>query len=1310
MENQKPCVICKAVKEDKMVACDACEDWFHLQCIKEDETIYDREWMCDNCRPNPIEQNVVSTPAVEGQPDSMKEISRMFEGIKACMEKCTAPFGSLPIEEPCASCDRALGGETAKCSECARKHHVACVDEGEAALGRGWKCSRCKSQAASTMLSSTLATIMERLSSMERKMETNRNGADPRGAIGFMHPCSTAFDHTNFTEGEITRSQASARKVVSGKLPIFSGDPDEWDMFCASFEESTRLCGYSDGENMQRLREALKGHALKAVKRRLYYGDNLSEVLETLRSMYGRPELVIATLRDKIRQAPLPKMEKLETLVEYGLEVEEICATVRKSGVENTYDGPLLEELVARLPPVLRLNWGMHCDALPSVTLAQFARWMTKVRNGALRVSPRPAARDEKQSPKHVNVHSPSHTTTQPRQKVLSTVRQAESSKTELRKCACDDECSRLTECDVFLRMSAENRWKYVNDHHVCKCCLRRHQNQCRLQQPCGKAGCSQRHHTLLHNFQTMEHPGKYESTNSHSVGTHREVLLRYIPITLRAHKREVNVIALLDEGSSVSLMEHTLAQELGLSGNPKPLCLSWTGGQHRDEPESVEVSINISGIRGHDRHYRVPAIRTVRRLGLPTQSLDMDQFGAKYVHLSSLPIPSFSAAAPRILLGMDNYHLTRPLKTVEGLIDEPVATKTRLGWVVSGLCSSSGRYPIVRETISSHRAQLCECRDIEIRIDNALKGSFALEAPRGVVNDVIRSKEDERALELLAKHTNLVEGRYSTGLLWRYNDTVLPKNRSLALKRMDCLERKMSKDQKLRDVMNAKMREYVEKGYIRHLTVEEKLSNHPRVWYLPIFPVFNPNKPNKVRIVWDAAAIFRGHSLNSALSTGPDFLAPLSSVLQRFRERRIAVAADISEMYHQVRINEQDLQSQRFLWKWNPEQAEPDEYVMLRMTFGASCSPSCAQYVKNLNADRFGEQYPEAVKCIKEDHYVDDMLASVEEVTEAIKLTEDVTFIHSQGGFPLHNWMSNSVEVLQAVDSSEHQQKDLTLEPSSTPNKVLVPSLSTSACILAVRNFIARRGTPVEIYSDRGTNFVGASRELREALKEVDMDEMIETMNLPNTQWVFNPPAAPHFGGAWERLIRTVKQTLHNIRFTRHPTDAVLSSWLIEVEHIVNARPLTDVPIDSEEDEPITPNHLLLGSSAGVKPFVTIDDSPDTLRNNWKTSQIYANIFWRKWVAAYLPTLTRRTKWYQPREPLKEGDVVLIVDETLPRGCWPKGRVIRAIQSKDGAVRRVHVRLANGTTCERPAVKIAAIDIDRQGSALTSQNTGGQC
>uniref|UniRef100_A0A182PWZ2 Integrase catalytic domain-containing protein n=1 Tax=Anopheles epiroticus TaxID=199890 RepID=A0A182PWZ2_9DIPT len=212
-----------------------------------------------------------------------------------------------------------------------------------------------------------------------------------------------------------------------------------------------------------------------------------------------------------------------------------------------------------------------------------------------------------------------------------------------------------------------------------------------------------------------------------------------------------------------------------------------------------------------------------------------------------------------------------------------------------------------------------------------------------------------------------------------------------------------------------------------------------------------------------------------------------------------------------------------------------------------------------------------------------------------------------------------------------------------------LVASLSTNDCLMAIRNFMARRGTPIEIVSDRGTNFVGADRELREAAERVDT-VILSEFGPPDPVWKFNPPAAPHFGGSWERMIQSVKRMLARIITERHPTEAVLTAALIEVENMLNSRPLTHVPVDGEDEEPLTPNHFLLGSSAGMKPLVKPDDSAAGLRQNWRAVQYKMNDLWKKWVKSYLPTLTRRTKWFEPCKPLQLGDVVLIVDENCPR------------------------------------------------------------
>ncbi|XP_035773863.1 uncharacterized protein LOC118456863 [Anopheles albimanus] len=190
-----------------------------------------------------------------------------------------------------------------------------------------------------------------------------------------------------------------------------------------------------------------------------------------------------------------------------------------------------------------------------------------------------------------------------------------------------------------------------------------------------------------------------------------------------------------------------------------------------------------------------------------------------------------------------------------------------------------------------------------------------------------------------------------------------------------------------------------------------------------------------------------------------------------------------------------------------------------------------------------------------------------------------------------------------------------------------IAASLSTSACIMALRSFIARRGTPNEIYSDRGTNFIGASKELVAAAKQVDRSALIAEANLPNTSWRFNPPAAPHFGGAWERMIGTVKRVLSKIEFDRQPTDAVLRNVLIEAEMMINMRPLTHVPLDRDDEAPLTPNHFLLGSSSGVKPLILPGEAPPDLKNTWKAAQQANNRIWERWIKTYLTTIRKPSK-----------------------------------------------------------------------------------
>lgn len=181
-------------------------------------------------------------------------------------------------------------------------------------------------------------------------------------------------------------------------------------------------------------------------------------------------------------------------------------------------------------------------------------------------------------------------------------------------------------------------------------------------------------------------------------------------------------------------------------------------------------------------------------------------------------------------------------------------------------------------------------------------------------------------------------------------------------------------------------------------------------------------------------------------------------------------------------------------------------------------------------------------------------------------------------------------------------------------------------------------------------------------------------------------------------------------IKPKRSPTEEVLRNMMIKVENIVNSRPLTHVPVDDESSLALTPNHFLVGSSNGSKPLVPYQDCATVMRQSWKTSEILANYFWKRWVHDYTPEIARRSKWYSPSKPIAVGDIVVIVDSTFPRNCWPKGRVISVKTSLDGQVRSAVIQTAGGVY-ERPATKLAVLDIRTNMSSMDQRpSTGGEC
>lgn len=184
--------------------------------------------------------------------------------------------------------------------------------------------------------------------------------------------------------------------------------------------------------------------------------------------------------------------------------------------------------------------------------------------------------------------------------------------------------------------------------------------------------------------------------------------------------------------------------------------------------------------------------------------------------------------------------------------------------------------------------------------------------------------------------------------------------------------------------------------------------------------------------------------------------------------------------------------------------------------------------------------------------------------------------------------------------------------------------------------------------------------------------------------------------GGSWERFIRSIKCVLNQTLHTHTPSDEVLKNVFAEAENIVNSRPLTYIPLDQANEEAITPNHFLLGSSNGNNSVGAFIDDGASLKKNWKIGQQMANMFWRRWVREYLPDLTRRTKWHEKVDPLKAGDVVVIIDENLPRNSWHKGLILETKITRSGQVRQAVVKTVNNIIT-RPAAKLAVLNVNKK-------------
>ena len=256
-----------------------------------------------------------------------------------------------------------------------------------------------------------------------------------------------------------------------------------------------------------------------------------------------------------------------------------------------------------------------------------------------------------------------------------------------------------------------------------------------------------------------------------------------------------------------------------------------------------------------------------------------------------------------------------------------------------------------------------------------------------------------------------------------------------------------------------------------------------------------------------------------------------------------------------------------------------------------------------------------------------------------------------------------------------------------------LTPCLESDAFIRALKRFVARRGNPVLLVNDNAQTFTSKVVKAYLLKNGIKMECILA--------------ASPWWGGFYERLVRSIKLPLKKVVGKAKLTYEEMETMLIEVEGVVNSRPLTYLQDDNVSD-PLTPSHLLSGRNLAAKPedILPVERNMEQLTKRMEYFKNTMEMYWNRFRHEYLSQLREHHMYASKRKTkcenlLKVGDVVIIKEDNIvPRSSWRMGLVESLVAGKDGYVRGANLRSISKegktTKLSRPLQKLVPLEVVR--------------
>ena len=258
-----------------------------------------------------------------------------------------------------------------------------------------------------------------------------------------------------------------------------------------------------------------------------------------------------------------------------------------------------------------------------------------------------------------------------------------------------------------------------------------------------------------------------------------------------------------------------------------------------------------------------------------------------------------------------------------------------------------------------------------------------------------------------------------------------------------------------------------------------------------------------------------------------------------------------------------------------------------------------------------------------------------------------------------------------------------------------LVTDLSTDRFLDAFKRFISRRGQISVIYSDNGTNFIGAKAALDDLYKLLGSSEHNQILDIElsnrGIEWKLNPPLAPNLGGIWEANIKSLKNHLYKVVGNQLLTYEEMNTLLVQIEALMNSRPLCVLSSDPSDPIALTPAHFLTLGPLEYLPAANLSSNNISRLDRFQMIHKMVQDFWKRWKVEYLTALQVRQKWNKDCNTIEVGKVVILEIPNTPPLRWPLGIINKIYPGTDNQIRVVDVRTKHAVY-RRPISKVCPL------------------